>query len=68
MFMINEIMPSGRGVIIAENVGTAEEAVSMVRSRFNMLVLEEDADNPGCYDGLTKDGRQIAIEKQKGKM
>jgi hypothetical protein len=37
-------------------------AVETLNQRYRVLHLERDADNEGCADALTVDGRLLAIE------
>ena len=39
---------------------TIEEAVEYLRAR--SVFAEEDGDNPGCWDAITRDGRVLSIE------
>jgi hypothetical protein len=42
---------------------TADEALAHLAT-LRVAFIEEDAQNPGCYDGIGSDGRVYSIEKR----
>jgi hypothetical protein len=42
---------------------TAEDALAFL-AQIGVTFMEEDAQNPGCWDGMGRDGRVHSIEKK----
>lgn len=57
MLIVNEF--NGSRTIRLATIKTVDEVCAIVN---NIFVMEEDSDNPGCYDILTRDLRVISVE------
>lgn len=63
MFVVREIGSLYQSRIVG-SAPTAEEAIKRFLPA-KLLLIEEDRDNPGCFDAMSIDLRQFTVEPDK---